>query len=155
MTQENQPMRSLIPHISNRPLLFVAASVWTFAGGMLISRGISGLIEFPTHIYIKFAIALMAGAAFYLLLFAKISGKYVKRIIDLQDRKVPFYSFFNLRGYIMMTLMISLGITVRKTGIVPFEYLAVFYVTMGTPLLVSAFRFLYVGITFNKKTLPR
>jgi len=50
----------------------------------------------------------------------------------------------------MMTLMIGLGITMRKTGLVPFEYLTVFYVTMGIPLLVSSFKFLYKGIVFNK-----
>ena len=152
---KNQYMHSIIPHISNRSLLFVASSVWAFAGGMLILRGVNGLIEFPAHLLIKLIIALAGGTAFYLLLFTRISTKYVKRIIDLRDRKVPFYSFFNLRGYIMMTLMITLGITVRKTGIVPFEYLAVFYVTMGIPLLVSAFKFLYTGITFKKTTLPR
>lgn len=148
-------MLKFVPHISNRALLFVAAAVWTFAGGMLISRGIAGIIEYPDYYQFKVILALTGGAAFYLLLFTRISNKYVKRIIDLQDQKVPFYSFFNLRGYIMMTLMITLGITVRKTGIVPFEYLAVFYVTMGTPLLVSAFKFLYTGITFKKTTLPR
>lgn len=152
--QKNKAMRSFIPHISNRSLLFVAAAVWTFAGGMLISRGVSGLIEFPAHVFTKLAIAATGGAAFYLLLFTRISSKYVKRIIDLQNRKVPFYSFFNLRGYIMMTLMITLGITIRRTGMIPFEYLAVFYLTMGTPLLVSAFKFLYAGITFKKTTLP-
>ena len=148
-------MLKFVPHISNQALLFVAAAVWTFAGGMLICRGIAGIIEYPNYYQFKIILALTGAAVFYLLLFTRISNKYVKRIIDLQDQKAPFYSFFNLRGYIMMTLMITLGITVRKTGIVPFEYLAVFYVTMGTPLLVSAFKFLYTGITFKKTTLPR
>ena len=144
-------MRSIIPHISNRSLLFVASSVWAFAGGMLIFRGVNGLFDFPAYIILKLIIALAGGTAFYLFLFAKISDKYVKRIINLQERKVPFYSFFNLRGYIMMTLMITLGIAVRKTGIVPFEYLAVFYITMGMPLLISAFKFLHAGIFSIKK----
>ena len=50
----------------------------------------------------------------------------------------------------MINQMISLCIAVRKTGIVPFEYLAVFYITMGIPLLVSAFKFLHSGIFFDK-----
>lgn len=148
-------MLKFVPHISNQALLFVAAAVWAFAGGMLISRGIAGIIEYPNYYQFKIILALTGGAAFYLLLFTRITSKYVKRIIGLQNRKVPFYSFFNLRGYIMMTLMITLGITIRRTGMIPFEYLAVFYVTMGTPLLVSAFKFLYTGITFKKTTLPR
>jgi len=47
-------------------------------------------------------------------------------------------------------LMISMGITLRKTGIVPLEYLSLFYVAMGTPLLMSAFRFYYNGINYKK-----
>ncbi len=143
-------IHSFIPHISNRALLFVAFLVWTFAGGMLIYRGIIGIVEFPAFIVIKLIVALLLGTAFYWFMFTKISNKYVTRIINMQEEKVPFYAFFNLRGYIMMTLMIGLGITMRKTGLVPFEYLTVFYVTMGIPLLVSSFKFLYKGIVFNK-----
>lgn len=144
-------MRSFIPLVSNRSLLFIASALWTFAGVMLILRGVSGLIQYPEYLFTKLLIALAAGTVFYLLLFTKISSKYVKRITGFQNMRVPFYSFFSLRGYIMMTLMITLGITVRKTGIVPFEYLAVFYVTMGMPLLISAFKFLHAGIFSIKK----
>jgi hypothetical protein len=42
----------------------------------------------------------------------------------------------------MITFMITTGILSRKLGIVPVEYLALFYFTMGTPLLISAFKFL-------------
>lgn len=49
----------------------------------------------------------------------------------------------------MMLLMISMGITLRASGIVPLEYLAVLYGTMGVPLTMSAFRFYYYGFRYQ------
>jgi len=40
-----------------------------------------------------------------------------------------------------MFSMITLGITLRKIGVVSPEYLSFMYVTMGIPLLMSSFRF--------------
>jgi len=74
-------------------LLFVAFLVWTFAGGMLIYRGIIGIVEFPAFIVIKLIVALLLGTAFYWFMFTKISNKYVTRIINMQEEKVPFYAF--------------------------------------------------------------
>ena len=62
-------IHSFIPHISNRALLFVAFLVWTFAGGMLIYRGIIGIVEFPAFIVIKLIVALLLGTAFYWFMF--------------------------------------------------------------------------------------
>lgn len=50
----------------------------------------------------------------------------------------------------MMTLMICLGIILRKTGVIPLEYLSAFYIAMGMPLLLSSFRFYYNSISFKK-----
>jgi len=41
----------------------------------------------------------------------------------------------------MMAIMITGGITLRKLDIINHEILYTFYLTMGIPLLVSAFRF--------------
>jgi len=46
-----------------------------------------------------------------------------------------------------MTVMITAGITLRKSGIMPQEYLSMLYVTMGIPLLASSVRFYYTGFS--------
>jgi len=45
--------------------------------------------------------------------------------------------------------MISMGVFLRKSGIVSPFYLSVLYVTMGIPLFASAFRFYYSGIYYQ------
>ena len=142
-------LQQLTPRISRRSLVFIAALVWTLAGGMLLTRGILMMEIDPDFLLIRIAISLIGGTVFYLFLFSKISDKHVNRILHLEIERPCAFSFFNFRSYLMMTLMISLGIFLRKSGIVSPFYLSVLYVTMGIPLFVSAFRFYYFGIYYH------
>lgn len=132
--------------VTTRTLLYVAAGVWFFAGGMLIFRGLSGI----TYKLLDLLLCIAGGMLFYAGMFSGISGKHILRIKNMPGVKHPFYTFFNKRSYIMMLSMISLGVTVRLLNIIPFYYLAQFYVVMGTPLLISSFRFFHSATQFNK-----
>jgi len=46
----------------------------------------------------------------------------------------------------MMTVMMTVGITLRLSGIVPITWLSLFYISMGTPLFISAVRFYIYAI---------
>lgn len=138
---------SIKPGVPKRILLIVAAIVWTFAGGMLIYKAFS-FIRGTESIELKIAVGLFGGIIFYLLLFANISKKHTIRIMELENEKPCVFSFFSLRSYILMVIMISGGIFIRNSGYIPMEYLSVFYLTMGTPLFLSAFRFYYFGFRY-------
>jgi len=131
----------LTPRVSKRYLLLIAALVWTFAGGMLLFRGLTINNPLPAHWEVKLLSCVVAGLLFFKLLFNRISAKHVLRITNLPIERPSIFSFFNLRSYLMMFLMISMGITLRKTGVVSPEYLSFMYVTMGIPLLMSSFLF--------------
>lgn len=150
MKSFNSIFKAVKPGIPKRYLLFVAAFMWTFAGGMLLFRGFSMLRFGSIGILTEESVGIIAGIAFYIFMFSKISLKHITRILNLQIDKPCLFSFFNWRSYFMMTLMISLGITLRLTGIVPIQYLSLFYVAMGTPLFMSAFRFYYHGFKYRK-----
>lgn len=136
------------PSIAHKYLLFVAAGVWTFAGGMLLSRGFS-FIHLATHLFfVKIAGSLLAGVVFYLVLFSKISLKHINRIQQLPYERPCAFSFFDWKSYILMSIMISSGVLLRLSDIVPLPYLSEFYITMGTPLFLSAFRFYISGVKY-------
>lgn len=141
---------SFKPGIPKRYLLFVAAAVWTIAGGMLMYKGINLMILFPAMIWLKIAVSLSAGILFFFLLFSGISLKHSRRIVRLTNELPCVFSFFNFQSYLMMAMMITFGILLHKTGIIPDNYLSVFQVTMGIPLFLSAFRFYYYGFYFQK-----
>jgi hypothetical protein len=142
-------LQLLTPRTSRRNLLFIAAFIWTFAGGILLTRGIMMMGIQKDFLILRIAISLIGGAVFYALLFSKISKKHVARIIRLKIDRPCIFSFFNFRSYLMMTFMISFGVFLRKSGIFPPFYLSVLYVTMGIPLFASAFRFYYSGIYYH------
>jgi hypothetical protein len=143
-----QLLQTLKPGVSRRILLFIAALVWTFAGGMLLTKGVMMMGIQTDFFFVRIIVSLIGGSLFYAILFSKISNKHIARIIRLKNDRPCMFSFFNFRSYLMMTLMISMGVFLRKSGVVEPFYLSVLYVTMGIPLFVSAFRFYYSGIYY-------
>jgi hypothetical protein len=138
------------PSVSKHNLLFIAGLAWTTAGGILAGRGLSYLVEHGHYLGWRLAGGLVFGMIFYVLLFAKISRRHIKRIHGLNIPYPCAFSFFNLRGYLMMAVMISGGIMLRRFDVINKEWLYNFYVTMGVPLLVSASRFFWFWAT-NKE----
>jgi hypothetical protein len=152
MTSAGTIFQALKPGIPKRYLLFVAALVWTFAGGMLFFRGFPVLVDYPHLLWLKIVISIIFGLIFYAVLFDRISSKHTQRILKMEIGRPCLFSFFNFKSYLMMALMITMGVTLRKTGIVPLQYLSAFYVTMGVPLSLSAIRFYYNGIFYKRAT---
>lgn len=140
------------PAVSKHNLLFIAGLAWTTAGGILTGRGLIYLLQHGQHPGWRLAGGLVFGLVFYVLLFAKISRKHIRRIRGLNIPYPCAFSFFNLRGYLMMAIMISGGIMLRRFDVINKEWLYNFYVAMGVPLLVSASRFFYFWAT-NKELI--
>jgi|ERR1035437_9042269 hypothetical protein len=147
-------LQTLKPSIPKRYLLLVAALVWTFAGGILLFKGISLFFKYPELLVLKIAISVIGGGLFYLFLFSKISNKHIKRILNIEIDRPCFFSFFNVRSYVLMTIMISSGILLKKFGVISPEYLSIIDTTMGIPLFLSAFRFYTHGFA-NLKAISK
>ncbi|SDC30227.1 hypothetical protein [Williamwhitmania taraxaci] len=142
--------QSMKPWAPKRHLLFFAAVVWTFAGGMLLYKGISLLHSGTPLQSVEIGFSILGGVLFYLFLFSKLSMKHAKRIMALKSEKPCAFSFFNIRSYILMATMISSGILLRVFGVIPPHYLLIVYITMGIPLFLSSLRFYYYGIYFRR-----
>ena len=123
-----------------------AAVVWTFAGAMLLTRGSMMLTASSGFSWQKVAECLVGGTLFFALLFFKIANRYIDRILNLPGEWHRVHEFFGLKGYIMMAGMISLGIFLRKSHLVPLYSLSMAYITMSIPLLFSAAVFHYSWI---------
>jgi hypothetical protein len=129
------------PGVSRTTLYLIAGMAWTTAGGILLGRGLVSLIHLKNHLAARLLVGLVLGIAFYLVLFYRISARNIRHIQLIQISDPCAFSFFNLRSWLMMTLMISGGITLRKLNIVNPAYMFTFYVVMGIPLLISAWNF--------------
>jgi hypothetical protein len=138
----------LTPRISKHYLLLIAALVWTFAGGMLLYRGFTLNETLPGHWLVELIAGILAGLLFFRMLFNRISAKHVLRIQNLSIEQPCLFSFFNIRSYLMMISMITLGVILRKSGLMSSECLSLLYITMGIPLLMSSFRFYQTFFNF-------
>ena len=117
---------------------------------MLMFRGFKMLGSTHGLLWLKVIIVLTVGIIFYRKLFYRLSIKHTHRILDMKEAKPCLFSFFNIRSYLMMGLMISMGITLRKTGWVAPGYLSFLYLTMSVPLILSSLRFYYAGFYYKR-----
>lgn len=145
----------LKPGVSKHLLFFIAALIWTFAGAMLLFKGYLMISSNPENIWIKLTISIICGVLFYVFIFSGISFKHSTRIKLLVSEKPCAFSFFSWKSYLMMSLMITMGIGLRISGIVSAGILSILYITMDIPLLSSALSFYFDGYNFkntiNKK----
>jgi hypothetical protein len=130
-------------------LLFIASFVWFLAGGFLIYRGVSGILNDASPSIIKSLVAIVLGVVFYLGVFNRISKKHILRIKEMTSDAVPFYSFFNGRSFLMMMGMMSMGIALKITGVLPASIMVYFFPVMGLPLFVSSLRFFKNAVAFK------
>ncbi|MEI6346522.1 MAG: hypothetical protein WCP69_01125 [Bacteroidota bacterium] len=142
----NNLLETFKPAIPRRYLMFVAAFVWLYAGGMLLFKGVSFLDYTQSFLILKLIISTVLGLLFFMLLFTKIAAKHVSRILNIKYEKPCLFSFFNWKSYFMMGSMITLGVLLRVFKVVPIQQLSFLYLVMGIPLLISAFKFFNVGL---------
>jgi hypothetical protein len=144
-------LEKIKPGVPRRSLLLIAGCAWSIAGGILITRSLIHLIGVNHYLAFEIGTGILFGSLFYLLLFARISKKHITRINLIEIDNPCFFSFFNFRSYLLMAIMISGGITLRISGLVNLEIIYTFFLCMGIPLLVSAWRFFY-SYSKNKKS---
>jgi hypothetical protein len=145
-------LEKIKPGVKRRTLLLIAGCAWSIAGGILIFRSLAHLIGVNSHLALEIGIGIIFGSLFYLILFTRISKKHITRIQLISIDNPCFFSFFNFRSYLLMAIMIRGGITLRLSGLVNPEIIYTFFLCMGIPLLVSAWRFFYSYVK-NEKSL--
>ncbi len=105
-----------------------------------------------SYLVIYLILSVIGGLLFYYFLFSKIATKHINRLTGFTGERYCVFSFFNMKSYFLMFLMISMGILLRKSHLVSVGHLSFLYLMMGIPLLLSAIRFFIDGIIgFNEK----
>ena len=66
-----------------------------------------------------------------------MSMKHTRRIKSYKEEFRPVWHFFDLRGYIIMAVMMGGGIWLRSSGLVPDVFIAVFYTGLGCALALA------------------
>ena len=134
-------------HVKKRTLLLIAGIVWLLAGFNVARLGALAyfIIESKWYLYLlSIAIFIVFGSMFF-----KMSKKHTKRILKYEDYK-PFWNFFDLKAYLIMAFMMSVGIGFRVAGIFPDIFIAFFYSGVGGALTLAGILFFRNYICYPK-----
>lgn len=126
--------------VRKRTLLLIAGIVWMIAGFNVARLGVMSYLNIERRWYLY----LLSGLVFLLFgsMFFRMSQKHTKRILDYEDYR-PFWHFFDLKAYLIMTCMMSVGIGFRAAGIFPEIFVAFFYSGLGLALALA-------GVVFSR-----
>ena len=134
-------------HVKKRILLLIAGIVWLIAGFNVARLGALAyfIIESKWYLYLlSIAIFIVFGRMFF-----KMSKKHTKRILKYEDYK-PVWNFFDLKAYLIMAFMMSVGIGFRAAGIFPDIFIAFFYSGVGGALTLAGILFFRNYICYPK-----
>lgn len=126
--------------VRKRTLLLIAGIVWMIAGFNVARLGVMSYLTIERRWYLY----LLSGLVFLLFgsMFFRMSQKHTKRILGYEDYR-PFWHFFDLKAYLIMTCMMSVGIGFRAAGIFPEIFVAFFYSGLGLALALA-------GVVFSR-----
>ena len=119
--------------VKKNSLIIFAGVFWIIAGYNVfnISRKIQ-LNLTPEYNILSF----MVFTVFYTIIFKKINKKNIERIKNLDD-EVSILKTFNLKSYIIICFMITMGICLRKYSIVSDLFVKSFYLSLGVALFLT------------------
>jgi Ca2+/Na+ antiporter len=124
------------PVASSRLQLLLAGLMWSLVGVGLICVGTYWILSTSSHIMGLLAISLCIGLAKSLLILYRVASRIVKRIA-LRGEGRCMVSFYSLRVWAIVIIMMLMGRILRGTGI-SYSLLGLIYAAVGTSLLMSS-----------------
>ncbi len=133
--------------VRSKYLLLIAAAVWLIAGSQVMRMGIEAMAAGAAPLWLL-VIGIPATFVAFHAMFSKLVAKHAARIHGYGEEKMHVLRFFDVKGYIIMAVMMGGGIALRSFGVVPGWFVAFFYTGLGTALALA-------GIGFVRQYLHR
>lgn len=127
--------------VGKRSLVLISAIVWIMAGFNVLKIGIEAYKNYISVVNVIGSIFVFM--IFWNMIFKKMVDKNVVRIENMIGEKHNFWVFFDLKSFIIMAFMMTMGISLRVYNLVPEVFIAVFYSGLGTALGLAGVKYLY------------
>lgn len=125
--------------MTKRHLILMNALLWSFAAYKILGKGLPCLWEDRRWWIILICLVIAAG---FIMMFNRVSGKYTRRIHELEGERFPFYMFMSPKGYVLIAFMMTLGISMSHIPGMPDAFFAAFYPALGSGLVFGAIKYL-------------
>ncbi len=145
---QNKLIQILKPGAPKAALIALGAALWGFAAYRILKMGFIFIERHALHHIVNYLVGIAGFVPFFLLVFRKVSKRYINRIKNLPQRRPCIFAFFDLRGYILMTFMITMGIMVSHWKVIPELYKGTFFISLGLSLLASSIFYIIEGVQY-------
>ena len=136
-------------HVHKNTLILIAGIVWAIAGFNIVRIG---LIAYQGNFtWWRGLLSIAVYAAFQVFVFGKMVKKHTDRIQRYEEERQNFFRFFDTKSYLIMAFMMTLGIGLRVSGVVPNTFIAFFYTGLGASLLTAGVLFVLQYIRVMKE----
>lgn len=125
--------------VNRNTLLLLAGSVWSAAGVNILRIGLSAYTAYQS--ILNFLLSVMVFAVFQKFIFGKLVKKHTARINAYLEEQHFFMKFFDRKSFAIMAVMITGGIGLRTSELVPEQFISVFYTGLGASLLTAGVLF--------------
>lgn len=126
--------------VRSKYLLLIAAVVWLIAGSQVMRMGIQAIVGGAADLWLL-VIGIPGTFLVFHAMFSKLVAKHAARIRGYGEEKMHVLRFFDVKGYIIMAVMMGGGIVLRSFGIVPGWFVAFFYTGLGAALALAGLGF--------------
>ena len=128
--------------VNKQILLITAGTVWIIAGANILRIGIVTWLNSSQEWMFKIGEATVVFLLFFILIFRRLSYKHTRRIEEKKETRNCPFSFFDVKSWIVMIFMISLGITIRSLRLLPDSFISVFYTGLSIALILTGILFI-------------
>ena len=139
--------------VRSKYLLVIAGVVWLLAGFSVARLGVLAILDGVSP-WIPAVGAPIVFVVFGFMFF-KLVAKHSARIHGYGDERMHILKFFDVKGYIIMAVMMGGGIALRSFGIVPGWFVAFFYTGLGAALASAGVGFFVEFFCRNRRNHAR
>ena len=132
--------------VKKRYLLLIASLVWLFAGLKVLSLGLEAYKTNFTALNVLLSLTVFI--IFWLMVFNRLVNKHTVRIKAYTEERRYFWNFFDLKSFIIMAIMMTGGILIRKYSLLGVNFIAFFYTGIGAALSLAGLKFMYNFIKY-------
>lgn len=125
--------------VSRNTLLLLACLVWSAAGLNIFRIGVAAYCAGIT--IGRLLLSVVVFLIFQRFIFGKLVKKHTERIRRYGAERQFFWHFFDGKSFVVMAVMITGGIGLRLSGLVPDSWIAVFYSGLGAALTLAGILF--------------
>ena len=127
------------PGVPRKWLLLLSGIVWSGTGILLNFFAYRWIPELTLiQIEIDVAAGILLGSIIAYFGFSLVAKKNIKRILAYSGR-VCVFAFQEWKSYILIAVMMTMGIYMRTTGLIPKYLLAPVYIGIGLALFLTSF----------------